>query len=131
MRNLIVVVVMSLYSLGNIVFPNVDMAHLFETYKQCETEDPDINLADFVFEHLLNIPDIFEDQEKDEDDKSEKPHQPIHMVSSSQIAVVVGKPVLFECRSIFFNDGAIIYSAFKGQYLPTCVPERMLRPPIV
>jgi len=107
------------------------MAHLHETYKHCEIEDPDINAADFVFEHLLNIPDVFEGLENYDDEENEKPHQPIYSVNSCQIAVVLGKPILFECRKVLFNDGTIIYAAFRDQHFPAGFSAKMLRPPIV
>lgn len=131
MRKLIVVLVMSFYSLGNILFPNVDMTHLYEMYKHCAVEDPDINAADFVFEHLLNIPDFFESLEQDKDEENEKPHQPTHLISSCQIATVLSKPILFECREVIFNDGILVYGAFRNHHFSSCFQAQMLRPPIV
>lgn len=129
MRRLVIVFVMSLYSLGSVFFPNIDMAHLYETYKHCETEDPDLNVADFVFEHLLNIPEFFDGRGQD-DDKNEKPHQPIHLTSLSQVAILISKPISFECRNAMLNDRTIAYSAFRDQHLPAGYSVKMLRPPI-
>ncbi len=131
MRKIIAVFVMSFYGLGNVLFPNVDMTHLYEMYKHCAVEDPYINAADFVFEHLLNIPDIFEGLEQDEDEENEKPHEPIHLVNSCQIATVLSKPILFECREVIFNDGIIIYGAFEDHHFSSDFQSKMLRPPIV
>lgn len=131
MRKIIVVLVISFYGLGNILFPNVDTTHLYEMYKHCAVEDPDINAADFVFEHLLNIPDIFEGLGHDDEEENEKPHVPIHLINSCQIASVLSKPILFECREIIFNDCVIIYGAFEDRHFSSGFQAKMLRPPIV
>lgn len=122
---------MAFYGLGNILFPNVDMTYLKEMYSHCAAEDPDINAADFVLEHLLNIPDVFESLEQNEQGEQEKPHQPIHIVYAASVAVVLAKPIVFECRNTLFNDGAIVYGAFRGGYFPSGSVAKMLRPPII
>ncbi len=43
-----------------------------QMYHHCAEEDPDINITDFVFEHLLNIHDDDDAQEHD------KPHQTVY-----------------------------------------------------
>lgn len=131
MQKLIVVVVMLLYCLGNILFPYVDMAHIEETYKHCAIEDPDINAADFVFEHLLNIPDFFDCLEYDENGESEQPHQPIHIVYASGVAVVLGTPIVFECSKPPIYYTTIAYPVFCDNHFPGGFPAKMLRPPIV
>ena len=40
-------------------------------YRHCAEEDPDIDVYDFIFEHLLNI------QDGDNPEGQEKPHQPV------------------------------------------------------
>ena len=131
MQKLIVVFVMSFYCLGNILFPNVDMTHIKEMYKHCAIEDPDINAADFVFEHLLNIPDFFDCLEHDENGENEQPHQPIHIVYASGVAVVLGTPIVFECRKPLIYNATITYPFFHDNHLPGGFAAKMLRPPIV
>ncbi len=130
MRKLIVILLLSLYGLGNVLLPNVDMTHLYEMYKHCAVEDPDINAADFVFEHLLNIPDVFEGLEQN-DEESEKPHQAVYTVNAAPVAVVLTKPVSFQCRAVIFNDVTIIYGAFIDRHFPAGFDADILRPPIV
>ena len=58
--------------MGAALFPMGDLSFvrdLPQMYQQCAQEDPDIDLADFVFEHLLNI------HENDEAEEHDKPHQ--------------------------------------------------------
>ena len=125
MRKLVVVLMMSLYSLGNVLFPGVDMTHLRDMYAECSIEDPDINAADFVFEHLLNIP------EPGDDDETEKPHQSTYTVSAMQVAAVVSKPQMPELRPIIFPEDRDVFIGYAGLYLPTGFSGRILRPPIV
>ncbi len=63
------------YSLGTILFPLGDLSYareIPEMYSQCALEDPDLNVLDFIFEHLANISDDHDG------DSQEKPHQPTY-----------------------------------------------------
>lgn len=128
MRKLVVLVFMLLYSVGNILFPCVDMAHLQEQYAECAVEDPDINVADFVFEHLLNIPEMPGGQDEDE---HEKPHQSAYVSSAVQVLAIVARPQLLEHTPKFFPEDKNVFNGFAEQHLPTGFSGRMLRPPIV
>lgn len=58
------------------------VVHLPEMYAHCKaTEDPDLDLFDFVGEHLMNLDGIFEPHE----DKDDKPHQMVVFVSQNQV----------------------------------------------
>ncbi|WP_366182714.1 hypothetical protein [Flavobacterium ovatum] len=64
------------YTLGVICLPLgnfSNLIHLPEMYDYCKvTEDPDLNLGDFIVEYLMNLDGVFEDDETEDDDK---PHQ--------------------------------------------------------
>jgi len=61
------------FLMGNLLLPLGDfsaLSQLPDMYHHCKTvEDPDMKLADFVTEHLLNLGEIFE--ENDEPDEHE------------------------------------------------------------
>lgn len=75
--------VLAYYSIGSIVLPSADFSiipHLQELYTHCkETEDPDMNMADFITEHLMNL-----EGHESEEEEGERPHEPFdHKVNSS------------------------------------------------
>jgi hypothetical protein len=75
MRQVIVTFLLVYYGLGTILFPMGDLSFvrdLPQMYHQCAQEDPDIDLCDFVVEHLLNIHD------GDEAEEHDKPHQAVY-----------------------------------------------------
>ena len=131
MRKAIILLFMSLYSVGNILLPNVDMTCLRDMYHHCAIEDPDINAADFVVEHLLNLPDVFEYFEEEEQDEHETPHQPYHQVSAQmQLIVTEPRAIRFECRPVFFEAARVTYTVLNDNHLPAGHLSQLLRPPI-
>lgn len=129
MRKLVVLLLISLYSVGNVLIPGVDMAHLHDMYRECAVEDPDIDAIDFVFEHLLNIPEVFEDSGKGDD--NEKPHQSTYTISAVQLVAIVDRVPAIEPRQLVFPEDNHCFNGFAMQDLPTGFSDRMLRPPIV
>ncbi|PQJ12281.1 hypothetical protein CJD36_000545 [Flavipsychrobacter stenotrophus] len=75
MKQIVITFLLAYYGIGAILFPMGDlsfMRDLPQMYQQCAQEDPDINLCDFVVEHLLNIHD------GDEAEEHDKPHQAVY-----------------------------------------------------
>ena len=64
---------------GNCLLPRGDFSAISQLpamYQHClHTEDPDMNLADFITDHLLNLDELF--NESDEADEHELPHSPV------------------------------------------------------
>jgi hypothetical protein len=64
---------------GTMFLPEGDFSTLPDLpkmYTNCKTaEDPDMNLPDFITEHLLGVDGLF--GQADNDDPNEKPHQPV------------------------------------------------------
>jgi hypothetical protein len=62
---------------GNILLPGGDFSSLPDIpsmYRNCKAnEDPDMDIPDFIFEHLLQVDGLFG---ADEQEPDEKPHQP-------------------------------------------------------
>jgi len=133
MKKIIVILLLSLYGTGTILFPGGDLTCLPDMYKQCQTEDPDMNAADFVFEHLLNIPDLLEHFGHEDEDKNEKPHQPFHsLTNASQTIVTISKPVKFECSQVvLFETHGQVYPLFRCTELPVGFLSETFHPPAV
>jgi hypothetical protein len=101
MANKIILFFTTVYFIaGNILLPQGDFAAIAQLpamYQHCKTtEDPDINLPDFIIEHLLNIEDTDEDS-----DGHELPHHPIAFhhtgnnfvyFSSESVSISLEKP---------------------------------------
>ncbi len=133
MRRIILIIVLSIYGLGNVVFPYIDFACLPDIYRSCKVEDPDMDGIDFVTEHLLSIPDFFDysENDKDDNDKNEKPHQPLHNIITIHNVVISEKPGEIECALKCFDECATIHGTFSDQNLPAGFFSKVLRPPIV
>src|ERR1043165_7509122 len=109
MRKRIAIIMLCFYCIGNILFPAGYPVCLHDMYRHCAAEDPDINAMDFVVEHLMNIPDVFDYFESDQDnEENERPHQPFQQAASSfQVLVALDKPITFECRQLLsYEDPA-------------------------
>jgi hypothetical protein len=67
------------FLLGNCLIPQGDFSVLSQLpamYQHCQrTEDPAMNLADFITDHLLNLDEVF--NESEEADEHELPHNPV------------------------------------------------------
>ena len=93
------------------------LVHLPDMYSHCkETEDPDLNLADFVGEHLMNLDMIFEAHPSEEED-DDKPHQAVPFVFQNQVTPLTEKITTFEFKntSPFVSCFEIETIGFKNQ----------------
>lgn len=133
MRKSIVILLLAVYSIGTLFLPMGDFAYIHylpEMYQQCAGEDPDMDAVDFVFEHLLNLPEI--DASKESPDDREKPHQPFHQSHSvSQIVVTVSKPLIFEFKPTITSHEKITYLLMNDCDLSTSYLSEVFHPPIV
>src|ERR1700748_2429143 len=91
MRRIIVTLLLAYYSMGTLLVPMGDLTYvrdLPQMYRHCAAEDPDMDLCDFVVEHLMNIHD------DDEHEPNEKPHQPVFSHSPMQVFVVMASKIV-------------------------------------
>jgi hypothetical protein len=131
MRKTVVILFLSLFSIGNVLFPGEDWASLQKTYHQCQAEDPDLGIVDFVFGHLLELPDVFDSLEGGDDDKTEKPHQSVpHLNFAAHVIITAPAPVSLGCRRVVFYTVAKKYPAANTLHLPSGHLSEILRPPI-
>lgn len=80
MLNRVIFILTSFYFLtGTVLLPQGDfsaISQLGDMYHHCKAvEDPDIDLVDFVTEHLLSLDD--RDEKDDDADEHELPHNPM------------------------------------------------------
>ena len=109
------------------------LVHLPDMYSHCkETEDPDLNLVDFVGEHLMNMDMIFEAHESEEDD-DDKPHQAVFFVTHNQVIPLTEKITAFEFKNNipFVSCFEIESIGFKNQIYLYNPKFSIFRPPIV
>lgn len=132
MRKFLVIFFLSLYTTGSVLFPGVDWTALQKTYHHCQAEDPDLGVVDFVFDHLLELPDFFESFEKEDEDKNEKPHQPVHHLNfAAQVVVAAPQTIAIDRRREFSYTTSENYPSFNIKFLSDGHLLRLLRPPIV
>ncbi len=134
MRKTAIILLLSLYSFGTLFCPLGDFAYmqyLPEMYAHCAQEDPDINAADFVFEHLMNLEDVFSHFENDADE-GERPHQPFLPTQVVQHVVVMNNAFYFTGdRKIVISPEKAKYPLRDEQWAPVNYLSDIFRPPIV
>jgi hypothetical protein len=116
------------FLLGNILLPQGDfstIAQLPAMYQHCKTaEDPDINIADFITEHLLNI----EEDDADEKDEHELPHNPVSFQTNNNYFVYnipeVPLLVLQLIRSVTINN-----VCYRNPYFSRLGQNEIFQPP--
>jgi hypothetical protein len=136
MRKFLVIFFLSFYASGTLLFPLGDFSfagNIGAIYNQCKGEDPDINIPDFVFEHLLNLGSIIAQFEQEADEENERPHQPLQLLQSfSQTLVTVGQPLRFEVRpAVVFPGRKQSYPLYRDDFIPHGFLSEVFRPPSV
>ena len=129
-----IILLLSFYSIGTVLCPLGDfryMQHFNEMYDQCAEEDPDINIADFVFEHLMNLEDVIA-QFENETEENEKPHQPFQQVQVMQQVVVMNASFRFECSpKVIISKEDTVYPIYNDGHTPAHYLSEIFHPPIV
>ena len=107
------------------------MRSLPQMYEQCKAEDPDINAADFVFDHLLNLEDVTSYFEN-EADEHERPHQPYQQIQVIQLLIAIhDTPVQEQANPVFIFPAETVYSLYMDRDLPSVRPSEIFHPPAV
>ena len=105
------------------------LTELPKTYQHCKTtEDPDMDIADFVFGHLLNLDENFEEQ--NDSDEQELPHnpQPFHITNAGVYYQVNRTESIVVC---FKTNPPIVQPPFKSPYFSRLNTNRIFQPPRV
>jgi hypothetical protein len=116
--------------LGNCLLPHGDFATIAQLpamYQHCKvTEDPDINIPDFIVEHLLNLEDVAAEQGDKEE--HELPHNPVpfHTVTAS---VFYYTPVPILLSFAIENPVLKISPQYQSPYYPCTGVHDIFQPP--
>ena len=117
------------FLIGTLILPLGNFAslpNLPEMYRHCvATEDKDMDAADFITDHLVNIDCIFD---KHEEGDEQKPHQASAFnntlqqlfVNLPQVNWQIQKPLIVQSQNISF-----VASVYHSEYR-----SEVLRPPI-
>ena len=124
-----------LYSITTLVCPFQDyssLGSLPQMYTQCQDEDPDMDVTDFVLEHLMNLECLVSAFESDHTGEVEKPHQPFQKLHSvSQTPVVVSRPItVIEHKSTPEFNVRKSYTVHSVGFLPSDFLTKVFRPPV-
>lgn len=131
-RKLLIILFISCYTVCNILLPDIGIGALRSMYTQCAGEDPDINIPDFVLEHLLHMPDCFEQEDEHDEEEHEKPHQPFHISGTAyNIAVNIQEPYVFLCQPQATYNTTTRLSSLYLVHMPKGCFSNVFRPPAV
>ena len=79
MKKGLLILTATYFLLGNCLLPQGDFSTLTQLpsmYHHCQrTEDPDLDLLDFITDHLFNLDEVFSEEE--EAGEHELPHNPV------------------------------------------------------
>ncbi|MFM2225480.1 MAG: hypothetical protein RJA07_1682 [Bacteroidota bacterium] len=120
-------IVLAYHLFGNLCLPMGDysmLADLPKMYQHCKaTEDAELDVFDFITDHLLNFDTVFEIHED-----GEKPHQ-TNPINHSIQQLNFHTPVLFFSFSIK-KSVPIVQSIFIDNFTTTDFLIKIFRPPI-
>lgn len=128
MSRVVVSLFLVYYSIGTLLFPMGDLSYmrdLPQMYRHCATEDPDINLCDFVVEHLLNIQD-HDELEKEHD----KPHQPVYSHSPVQLMATCSPQMVMPQQAAVGYNMQPCYPIPQNNEFNDAYLSNIFRPPI-
>lgn len=131
MKKGILAILSCYFLLGCMLLPNGDFSLLPEIslmYHQCQaTEDKDMNVLDFITDHLINIDGIFD---KHDNGDKQKPHTAFHFQTISHISIVQYFPIV--AIQVAFTSCLEEKRIFPLEQLcPTDYFDSVFRPPIV
>jgi hypothetical protein len=112
MQRFAAILFISYYSFGIFCLPLGDfslLTQLPEMYQHCKaTEDKDMNIVDFITDHLINIDGMFDKHQNGDDQKPHTPF-PFHHVqdlgySSHLLKQSLVQPVLHFCKPVTYKE---------------------------
>lgn len=134
MRKLAIFILLPFYAAGIIFSPSGNFSCMYyvpQAYAGCVAEDPDIDVADFVFEHLLSLEGLFELIEHEQDDNDQS-HPPLHLPQTVvQTTVIVIQPIQISFNAHTLPAPDISYTLYRNPFRPGHFTEDVFRPPIV
>lgn len=126
MRKLFCILTLAYYSIGSLILPASDFSiipELPQLYSHCKaTEDKDMNFADFITDHLMNIDGIFDEHDNGDEQKPHKNHE--HQINSTFVflpsQVSIPLTIKFTCSSdkIQFADNKYCFDVVCNVFRP-------------
>lgn len=128
MKRLFCILTLLYYSIGALILPASDFSilpELQQTYSHCQsTEDKDMNFADFITDHLMNIDGVFDHHNNGDE---QKPHKPLEHQTSCPI-VFIPSPLHYEFKPMAVFSGGIVCPTDKTYHFEFV--GDLFRPPI-
>lgn len=134
-KKIAAILLLTYYSLGTTFLPMGNFSYinqLPEMYAQCQDEDPDMNIPDFIFEHFLNLEDIISAFEQNTgSEENERPHQPYTQAQHpTQIIVTMTKVFLWESKeNLIPIDTKSFYPLQNDAEIPSAYLSEIFHPP--
>jgi hypothetical protein len=131
LQKLFFIFMLTYFVLGTLLLPQGDFAALADLprmYQHCkDTEDPDMDIPDFIVEHLMQIDDDM--GEAEDSDKGERPHQPVQFnhlsapvsITVRQVAIKIVLPTTDKRDKLIISN-----DVYLSDY-----PASVFRPPII
>ena len=129
MQKLLGIILLTYFVSGTLLLPQGDFAilpDLPKMYAHCkETEDHDLDIPDFIEEHLLMMDDLMGEQPEPED----KPHQPVEFHHIYSPVTIVVRQILTLVEQAAINDKRQV--VISNEVYLSDYPVSVFRPPIV
>jgi hypothetical protein len=122
------------YTFGTICLPMSDfstLSNLPKMYEHCKaTEDKDMNVLDFLTDHLVNIDGLFDNHENGDE---QKPHKTIDFTIHNTVCQIFQEinTIEFKNSNSFVSYKQIKKSNYKNSLYSFNIMASIFRPPIV
>ncbi|MEI8280359.1 MAG: hypothetical protein WCG87_11390 [Bacteroidota bacterium] len=133
MKKAFTIFFLTFYSLGTLLFPMGDLSYMVDLPKMfhhCQQEDNDMDVCDFVFEHLLNTDDIIGNHDTDKREQ-DKPHTPCFSHVASQVLVAVNDPIVLQVHTPRLVKDRKTYAMLQDSFAGSSHLSQVFRPPII
>jgi hypothetical protein len=122
------------YTFGTICLPMSDfltLSDLPKMYEHCKaTEDKDMNVLDFLTDHLVNIDSLFDNHDNGDE---QKPHKTVDFTVHHTVCQMFQeiKTIEFKNNTQFVASNQIKISNYKNSLYSFNIMASIFRPPIV
>ena len=102
-----------------------------EMFRHCKaTEDRDLNVFEFLTEHVSPIGQLIEGAEHEAEEDGDKPHEPIQSIHCGQTIAFVISQFAFSI-SRFYHIDIIQHVIHNDRFFASAYICKIFRPPIV
>lgn len=134
MKRTINLFLLAFYTFGTLFLPMGDFSllkDLPEMYRHCKAkEDKDLNIFEFLTEHVSPIGQLIESVEHETEEDGDKPHEPIQSVNYGQVSVFVLTQFAFSVKQIY-HIPAKEHAIQNDTFFASDYISKIFRPPIV